>query len=146
MFLRAPWRNCWTHLTMIDPTTLSTTETRDKLTTLDQQSQRMTKRTCVSHQWSWSLHTGPATATARSEPSSTTTSLSRRFTRSCVERRALLAAPGTAGVSRGTSGTDSCPMTPMMTVEESSWTGFSSPLVVSADAARIHSSMIRTES
>ena len=78
-----------------------------------------------------------------------------------LERRALLAAPGTAGVSRGTSGTDSCPMTPMMTVEESSWTGniarniilksnifsgFSSPLVVSADAARIRSSMIRTES
>ena len=40
-----------------------------------------------------------------------------------LERRALLAAPGTAGVSRDTSGTDSCPMTPMMTVEESSWTG-----------------------
>ena len=42
------------------------------------------------------------------------------------------AAPGTAPVSRSTSGTACWPMTPTMTVPASSWTGSSSPPAVSA--------------
>merc|ERR1711936_538333 len=84
-----------------------------------------------------SLPTGPATATARCGPSSTTRSSSRPSTKRSAGATRRPGVTETARVNRSTSGTDCSRTTPTTTVPGSSWTGSSSPPAVSADATKI---------
>ena len=103
----------------------------------------------ASPRWRWLHPSGPATATVKSAPSSTTRSLNRPFIRRFARKFSKQLTnylwlhdntecpppwdvTETVPVSRSTSGTGCSPMIQTMTVQASSWTGSSFHHVVSA--------------